>query len=73
MKFGKRNVRNNAGRGCEHSVVNPQHGTAHLGEDLNVETRDRGLVSSCKGKTPVVDEPNDGVSFTTWGSSLDIY
>ena len=27
----------------------------------------------CKGKTPVVDEPNDEVSYTTWGSSLDIY
>jgi len=25
----------------------------------------------CKGKTPVVDEPNDGVSYTTWGRSLE--
>ena len=32
-----------------------------------------GISGECKGKTPVVDEPNDGVSYTTWGSSLVIY
>ena len=32
-----------------------------------------GRLSYCKGKTPVVNEPNDGVSFTTVGGILSKY